>query len=121
MESSILIIDDEKNVRISLGNLLKDYGYKVFLAEKIIEAERILFAEKIDLVILDVVLNKEDGLDWLKRMNNRKRYYPTIVISGNANMEILERAKEIGTIGVIEKPFSSQGVLNMVKSALKRK
>lgn len=119
MKPNILIIDDEKNVRISLKNLLKDYGYQIFLAEKLVEAERILFAEKIELIMLDIVLDREDGLNWLKKMYGRKKYYPTIVISGNANIEIIEKAKEIGAIGVIEKPFSSEKVLNIIKGILK--
>lgn len=120
MEPKILIIDDEKNVRISLKNLLKDYGYQIFLAEKLVEAERILFAEEIELIMLDIILDKEDGLNWLKKMYNRKKYYPTIVISGNATMEIIEKAKEIGAIGVIEKPFSSEEVINVIRNTLKK-
>ncbi|MDI6786529.1 MAG: response regulator [bacterium] len=118
MKSKILIIDDEKNVRISLKNLLKDYGYQIFLAEKLVEAERILLAEEINLVILDIVLNKEDGLNWLRKMYGRKKYCPTIVISGNSNAKIIKEAKEIGAIGILEKPFSGEKVLHMIKSIL---
>lgn len=118
MTSKILIIDDEKNVRISLNNLLKDYNYQIFLTEKLIEAERILFTEKIDLIILDIVLNKEDGLNWLKKMYDRKKYYPTVIISGNANLEMIKKAKEVGAQGILEKPFSSEKVLRIVKEVL---
>ena len=119
---SILIIDDEKNVRVTLGNLLKDYGYKIFLAERLVEAEKILLTEEISLIMLDLFLNQEDGLKWLKKMSSMKKYYPTtIIISGNVNPETLEKAMEIGVVGVLKKPFSSEEVINIIREALEKR
>jgi len=119
---SILIIDDEKNVRVALGNLLKDYGYKIFLAERLVEAEKILLTEEISLIMLDLFLNQEDGLKWLKKMSSMKKYYPTtIIISGNVNPETLEKGMEIGVVGVLKKPFASEEVINIIREALEKR
>ena len=101
----ILVVDDELDV----GELLKDYlemaGYHALLARDAEAAFRLLEAERPDLVMLDIVMPKVDGLEVLRRI---KQTYPeTIVVmmSGLQNEEIAREAIRQGAYDYLTKPF----------------
>jgi DNA-binding response OmpR family regulator len=75
--SKILVVDDETNARFVYKEVLSDGGHNVFEAESGKEAFDILRDEPVDLVVLDIKLRSESGLDLLQRMTNE---FPDLLV-----------------------------------------
>jgi two-component system nitrogen regulation response regulator NtrX len=92
MPASILIVDDEKGIRESLGALLRDEGYTVDVAGSGEECLEVVDTRHYDLVMLDIWLPKLDGLETLERIQEQEAPPMVVVISGHANIETAVRA-----------------------------
>ena len=79
--STVLIIDDDPDIRDLYSTVLTGEGYRVTVAENCAEGDRSLRNQKIDLVILDIQLNQENGLDMLQRIIKFRAYLPVILCS----------------------------------------
>jgi len=118
--ASILVIDDEKNIRRTLRMVLEGEGYDVDEAES---AERGLerVAEGPDLVILDVRLPGMSGLDALTRIRAEHPALPVLMISGHASVGEAVQAVQAGATDFFEKPLDRDRVLVRVKNALEKR
>jgi DNA-binding response OmpR family regulator len=83
----ILLVEDEKLTREMYSTKLRSEGFQVFESMTTDEAEEILKKEKIDLLILDIILPKENGLDYLERLRKTKRKIPPVIILSNLEGE----------------------------------
>jgi DNA-binding NtrC family response regulator len=83
----ILVVDDEPNIRLVYREVLSDGGYKVFEAESAKETFDILKREPIDLVVLDIKLRSESGLDVLQRIANEFPNLPVILCSAYVSFQ----------------------------------
>jgi len=83
----ILLVEDEKLTREMYVIKLKGEGFQIFEAIDTDEAEEILNWKKIDLMILDVLLPKENGIDYLKRLRKTKRKIPPVIVLSNLEDE----------------------------------
>ncbi len=81
MKKKILIVDDEKNIRLLLKEELTDEGYDVVLAEDGAVALRLIREEKPDLVTLDIKMPGEDGLSILRKIRETDYDLPVIICS----------------------------------------
>jgi UDP-3-O-[3-hydroxymyristoyl] N-acetylglucosamine deacetylase len=117
---SILIVDDDAGVRDSIGAVLSDEGFRVRYAVDGSEALASAGLERPDLVLLDVWLPGMDGIQVLEKLRGDHEGLPVIVISGHGNIETAVRATKLGAVGFIEKPFTIEGLLEAVSSALDR-
>jgi two-component system nitrogen regulation response regulator NtrX len=118
MPATILIVDDEIGIRESLGALLRDDGYDietVASGEKCLER---LEARDFDLVLLDVWLEKMDGLEVIERIQAMDHAPMVVMISGHGNIETAVRATKLGAFDFIEKPLSLEKVVLVVHNAL---
>ncbi|MGC1795841.1 MAG: response regulator, partial [Candidatus Acidiferrales bacterium] len=118
MPASILIVDDERGIRESLGALLRDEGYDIAALESGEECLAHLERQSVDLVLLDVWLNNMDGLDTLERIQGQDAAPMVVMISGHANIETAVRATKLGAFDFIEKPLSLEKVVLVVRNAL---
>lgn len=118
---SILIIDDEENIRTMLLDILSDEGYKCFSASDWKEANQLLLSEQIDIVLLDVCLPNVGGMDILDKLVKDFISLETIMISGHANIDLAVKAIKKGAFDFIEKPLSLTKILTVVENALKVK
>jgi two-component system OmpR family response regulator len=115
--NSILIVDDEKDIRDNLAELLKDYGYEVYTADSAQSASEMINNTKIDLVILDIMMPAENGLDFCKRLYQDKRI--NIIIASASNDEFDQvLAYEFGAKDYISKPFNKKLLLAKIKSTI---
>ena len=121
MKENLLIVDDEKNLRISLKGILDDEGYRVDCAESGEECLDLITQKTFDLIFLDVWLPGIDGIDVLERLKNFHPKPYVIVISGHGSIETAVRATKLGAFDFIEKPLSSDKVLLVLENALKQK
>ncbi|MGH7799185.1 MAG: response regulator [Thermodesulfobacteriota bacterium] len=83
----ILIVDDDKNVRLVYNEVLSDVGYEVLEAENGKETFDILDHEPIDIVVLDIKLRSESGLDVLQKITKRFPKLPVILCSAYASYQ----------------------------------
>ncbi|MFZ1479579.1 MAG: sigma-54 dependent transcriptional regulator, partial [Paracoccaceae bacterium] len=117
---SILIVDDEKDIRELIGDILKDEGYPIRLAGDSDGCMDEINADPPDLMILDIWLkdSRMDGIDILKTVKRDNPDIPIIIISGHGNIEIAVAAIKQGAYDFIEKPFNIDQLMVVVARAM---
>jgi DNA-binding NtrC family response regulator len=116
---TILIADDEKNIRGTLARALTLEGYVVREAADGAQALERIEAGDIDLVILDLQMPVLDGLGLLSRLAERDRRVPAIVLTAHGSIEKAVKAVRLGALDFIEKPPAAERVLLAVGNALR--
>ena len=119
MNKEILVIDDNPDIRFLICNILKEKNYIVRSAANYDQAEKEI--KKLpDLAIIDIKLDKsdKDGIDLLKLIMSIEKQTPIIMISGHASVQIAVEAIRLGAYEFIEKPFSTQKIINYVNRGL---
>jgi len=105
MRFKILIIDDEIGMCVSLSKILSAQGYENIYTSDPTEVDRLLSAEDIDLIIMDVKMPGIDGISLLKSIKTRGSRIPIIMISGYASVENIVRAMKFGALNFYKKPI----------------
>ena len=120
MKKQILVIDDNSDIRFLICNILQDNGYDVRSAANYDQAVKEINYKIPNLAIVDIKLDKgdKDGIDLLKLLMTKDKSIPVIMISGHANVQVAVEAIRIGAYEFVEKPFSSEKLLNYVKRAI---
>ncbi|MCF8510702.1 MAG: sigma-54 dependent transcriptional regulator [Rhodobacteraceae bacterium] len=118
--TSILITDDEKDIRELIGDILKDEGFSVRLASNSDECMAEINADPPALMILDIWLkdSRMDGIDILKSVKRDNPDIPIVIISGHGNIEIAVAAIKQGAYDFIEKPFNIDQLMVVVTRAM---
>ena len=116
----ILIVDDEKDIRELVGDILRDDGHSARLAWDADSTLKELNTEPPDLIILDIWLkdSRMDGIDILKKVKIDNPGIPVVIISGHGNIEIAVAAVKQGAYDFIEKPFNIDQLLVVVNRAM---
>jgi len=113
---NILIVDDERNIRLTLKDILEDEGYQIQMADDG-EKALILFDKKqYDLVILDVKLPGIDGLTVLTELLKKQSDLDVLMISGHGTIQTAVEALKIGAYDFCEKPLSMAKILSAAKN-----
>lgn len=115
----ILVVDDEKDIRELVGDILKDEGHETRLAWDSDSAFSEINDSAPDLIILDIWLkdSKLDGIDILKSVRRDNPDIPVVIISGHGNIEIAVAAVKQGAYDFIEKPFNIDHLMVVVGRA----
>ncbi len=118
--SDILIVDDERDIRELISDILEDEGYATRLAGNSDEAMASINAEPPALMILDIWLkdSQMDGIDILKTVKRDNPDVPVVIISGHGNIEIAVAAIKQGAYDFIEKPFNIDQLLVVIRRAM---
>jgi len=116
----ILIVDDERDIRELISDILKDEGFETRLAGNSDEAMTAINAEPPGLMILDIWLkdSRMDGIDILKSVKRDNPDVPVVIISGHGNIEIAVAAIKQGAYDFIEKPFNIDQLLVVIRRAM---
>ncbi|RMF74074.1 MAG: sigma-54-dependent Fis family transcriptional regulator [Acidobacteria bacterium] len=118
----ILVIDDEEIVRDVLTTLLgRRGGYEVLAASSGAEGERLVTEHPVDLVLLDLFLPGEDGLDVLRRLKEDDPAREVIMMTAHGSVETAVEAMKCGAFHYLTKPFQNDEVLMLVETALTRR
>ena len=117
---SILIVDDERDIRELIGDILRDEGYAVRLVGNSDDCMSEINAEQPALMILDIWLkdSRMDGIDILKSVKRDNPDVPVVIISGHGNIEIAVAAIKQGAYDFIEKPFNIDQLMVVVSRAM---
>ena len=118
--SDILIVDDERDIRELISEILKDEGFTTRLAGNSDSAIEAIDAEPPALMILDIWLkdSRMDGIDILKTVKKENPDVPVVIISGHGNIEIAVAAIKQGAYDFIEKPFNIDQLLVVIRRAM---
>ena len=116
----ILIVDDEKDIRELVSDILVDEGFSTRLAANSDQTFDAINAEAPKLIILDIWLkeSKLDGIDILKHVRLNNPDIPVVIISGHGNIEIAVAAIKQGAYDFIEKPFNIDQLMVVISRAM---
>ncbi len=118
MTFSILIADDEKNIREGLGKALEMEGYEVILAEDGQEAFERVGDEEVDLVIADLKMPRMSGEELLRRIVDMHPTVPVIILTGHGTIESAVQAMRAGAFDFVTKPVNLDRFSLLVRRAL---
>ena len=135
MSETVLLVDDEKNIRRTLRMVLEGEGYAIEEADSAAAAEAILTGSSggaVDVILLDVKLGEDNGIDFLGRLKSRSigeesggaRFdsdIPVIMISGHASIDDAVKATKLGAFDFLEKPLDRNRVVVTVRNAAERR
>ncbi|MEN8887670.1 MAG: sigma-54 dependent transcriptional regulator [Celeribacter marinus] len=118
--SDILIVDDERDIRELVGDILRDEGFETRLAGGSDECLSAIAQAVPSLMVLDIWLkdSEMDGIDILKHVKREHPQVPIIIISGHGNIEIAVAAIKQGAYDFIEKPFNIDQLMVVVRRAM---
>jgi two-component system phosphate regulon response regulator PhoB len=117
----VLIVDDEPYIRRILSFKLRREGFATFEAASAEDAEHLLGEKEVDLVLLDVALSTPtNGFDLAARLrrNAKTQHLPVIMLTARGFASDVLRGREVGAVGYITKPFTSEEVIRRVRSFL---
>jgi len=117
---SILLVDDDPDVRSVLCEILKLEGYDVVSASDGRQGLRMLQENPVSLVITDVLMPELDGLEVIRTIRKVNPMVPIIAMSGGGkrDLDFLIEAKEFGATKVVNKPFEIDELVELVKNVL---
>ncbi|MDH3712963.1 MAG: sigma-54 dependent transcriptional regulator [Gammaproteobacteria bacterium] len=116
---SILVVDDEPDIRNLVKEILEDEGYRVDVAEDAHSARAVRERGEPDLVLLDIWMPDEDGVSLLKEWKEKDQLHcPVVMMSGHGTVETAVEATRLGAFDFVEKPLSLAKLLLTVEQAL---
>jgi len=123
MTKEILVIDDNSDIRKLISSILTDQGLKVREAANFDQALLEIKKKLPDVAIIDVKLDKgdNDGIEILSHLKKIDEDVPAIMISGHANVQMAVDSLKLGAFEFIQKPFSSERLLNFLNRALENR
>src|SRR4030067_581561 len=121
MKNKILIVDDEKLMRVSLEDKLTKEGYSVNSLSNASEGIKLLQSTNFDAVITDLRLPKIDGIDFLREIKKSSPDTVVIIMTAYGSIENAVVAMKEGAYDYVTKPFSLEELIIRLKKALKNK
>ncbi len=118
LQKTILVVDDEDDVRESVREVLSDEGYRVVDTADGTRVLEMIKDERPELVLLDIWMPQVDGIGLLKEIKNQEPEINVVMVSGHGNIHTAVTATKYGAFDFIEKPVSLDGLLTTVQRAL---
>jgi len=115
---SILIIDDEPNLRRSLGLILQRAGYVITTAANAAEAIQLLHAGAYDLTFLDIKLPDQNGIQLLPQIRDLYPEMPILILTAHATLDTAIGAVRLGARDYLLKPIDPENILSRVENIL---
>jgi len=121
MSATILVVDDEKNIRRTLRMVLDGSGFNTLEASSAEQCLETIEHNEVDLLILDVRLPRMSGIEALEKIRSKPetRRLPVLMVSGHASVAEAVQAVQLGATDFFEKPLDRDRVLVTVRNALK--
>ena len=110
-KASILIVDDEESIRISLKSLFEKENYKAETADSASIALEKLDKSNYDLILTDIMMEEETGIDLLKAINKNYSNTAVLLMTGYASMDTAIEAVRLGALDYLIKPISKETLL----------
>ena len=120
MQFTILIVDDKVKLCKSLAGNFEHVGYKAFYATNYREAIAIFSSNRIDAVLLDIMLGEESGIELLRKIIAINRLVPVIMITAYASIDTAIQSMKLGAIDYVKKPLDFDDLLKVVENSYER-
>jgi two-component system, NtrC family, nitrogen regulation response regulator NtrX len=120
-KAHILIIDDDANTLASLARAFRLAGHEATVCDSAARALELAKTERFELILSDVVMPGRDGIALLEDFKNAGVTAPTVMMSGQATIEMAVKATRLGASDFLEKPISTDKLLLTVENALRLK
>ncbi len=117
MKIRVLVIDDDDDLRCSMGTILSKEGHSVTLAESYGSALNELERSEFDVVLSDIVLGGKTGIDLLEEIKKRKFNSTVVMITGAPSVKTAAQAVSLGALEYVTKPFSMDDLRLLVERA----
>jgi len=117
-QKSILVVDDEDQIRDLLRRILEDEGYRVFTAENGKEATRLLKTVQVELMMTDLAMPEQEGIETIAIVRKDHPDLRIVAMSGAFEHSMLNIAKHLGAHAILEKPVQVDEVASLVQSLL---
>ena len=116
----ILLIDDDRTFRVVTADLLQDEGYQTSSAASVAEARDTLASEVFDLILCDMVMENETGLNLLEYIKEKNIQTPVLMITGYASVDSAVAAMKAGAEDYLTKPYSDDALLLKIERTLSK-
>ncbi len=116
-ECMLLVVDDDRGMRETLLDILEDRGYQVGVAEDGIQALGAFRSQAYDLVLMDIVMPRMNGVETLKRLRQIDSHVVVIMMTAYAVEDLVEEALREGVYRVLYKPLDIDEVLRLIDEA----
>jgi two-component system KDP operon response regulator KdpE len=114
---TVLVVDDDPSLRLLCRVNLELEGYHVLEAGTVPEAQAMLVGDGVDLVLLDVHIGPESGLELMRAVRDEGGAPPVVLVTGSARLDAKTQAE---ADGVVTKPFRLEELLGVVRTLLTR-
>lgn len=119
-DQRILIVDDEKNIRLTMSQALQPLGYEIDAAVNGEDALKHLAEKDYGLILLDLKMPGMDGLEVLQRVVDLRPDIRIILVSAHGTVENAVEAMKLGAVDFIQKPFAPQELRDAITQVLDR-
>lgn len=116
----ILLVEDDANLRDTLGEVLRDEGYSVAAADSVASATALLQAAAFDVIILDLMLPDGDGYSLCERIRKEGKRSRVLMLTARTLDGDLERGFDAGADDYLKKPYRLRELLARVKALVRR-
>ena len=116
----ILVVDDDKNIRFVMKEILEENGFAVFSASNGEKALDVLLHEHIDLAIVDIMMPKLDGYEFTKQLRSYNQELPVLMVSAKQLPEDRKRGFVVGIDDFMSKPIDPDELILHIKALLRR-
>jgi len=117
----ILVVEDDDDMRESLGRILGRAGYQVQLARDGSEAITVLQTQPFHLVLTDLVMPRMGGLELLREIRRRERDVPVVFLTAFGKPAAFAEAMDLGAVDFVTKPFRADSLLRLIQAILDRR
>ncbi|MHB9023880.1 MAG: HD domain-containing phosphohydrolase [Armatimonadota bacterium] len=116
--ATILVVDDEENLRLTISAFIKAEGHTVFTAENAVDALAMLENQRIDIVFTDIVMPRMSGVQLLEKMRHDAPETLVIIMTGEPTVSTATDALRQGAIDYLVKPVSKPAIMQILYKAL---
>src|SRR5919107_496810 len=118
--STVLLVDDEPSIRLTMGEFMKRAGYSVLIAQDY-DSAAVHEAEDLDVAVIDINLPGKSGIQLLQKLCSAPIYVPVIMITGEPNLSVIPEIVRAGAYDFIAKPIVKDVLLTAVARAAEKK
>jgi len=118
---SVLVVDDEKNIRVTLRESLKSLGFDVETAINGEEALELATRRTYELILLDLKMPGMDGMEVFRQLRERSPSTAVVLVTAHGSVEAAVEAMKLGAVDFLQKPFAPQEIREVVTHVLQRR
>jgi DNA-binding NtrC family response regulator len=120
MAQRVLIVDDERSIRLTLSQTIESMGFEMAAAMTGEEALACIAAEPFDLVLLDIRLPGLDGIEVLRQLVAEQPHLKVIIITAHGTVDNAVEALKLGAVDFVQKPFTPDEIRSLVRRVIDR-